>query len=120
MPTSTYRAVRLAAGTTALLAAIAVVMVVSTPEDAGANIGAGLVLLLVMVGSFATAVLLVRTGRLDAVLTAVVSASAWVAYVALAVDDTGPRWPALALIAVAVLAPAAWSLLVPAGSRRPR
>jgi hypothetical protein len=116
MPTSTQRAVGTAAGVTVLLSLIAVVMVLSTPADDGANIGAGMVLLLALVASFVTAGLLLRTGRRGAVLAAAVSALGWVAYFALAVDDTGPRWLAVALIAVAVLVPAAWALGT--GSRR--
>ena len=106
--TPTHRTAAIWAGITVLLALVAMVMIVTTPDDAGANIGAGLVLLLVLVTSFVTAVLLVNTRQRGSVLAAAVTTVAWVAYFSLAVDDTGPRWLALSLIAVAVLAPAVW------------
>lgn len=108
MPTPTQRTVTTWAGITLLLALVAAVMIATTPDDAGANIGAGMVLLVVLVTSFVTAVLLVNTRERGARLAAAVATLAWVAYFSLAVDDTGPRWLALSLIAVAVLAPAAW------------
>ena len=117
--TPTHRTVAIWAGVTVLLALVAVVMIVTTPDDAGANIGAGMVLLLVLVTSFVTAVLLVNTRQRGPVVAAAVTTVAWVAYFSLAVDDTGPRWLALSLIAVAVLAPAVWSGLVLARRRRP-
>ncbi|WP_029433980.1 hypothetical protein [Blastococcus sp. URHD0036] len=119
MPTSTHRAPAIWSGVALLLALVAVVLTVSTPADAGANIGAGMVVLLAMSASFVTAVLLVGTGQRGARLAAAGAALAWVAYFALAVDDTGPRWPAAALIAVAVLVPAGWCLRVLTG-RDPR
>jgi hypothetical protein len=119
MPPSTHRTPAIWSGVTVLLALVAVVRLVSTPDDAGANIGAGMVVLLAMSASFVTAVLLVGTKERGAVPAAAVSALAWVAYLALAADDTGPRWVAAALIATAVLVPAVWCVHVLTG-RDPR
>lgn len=116
--TSTHRTVAIWSGITVLLALVATVMIGTTPEDAGADIGAGMVVLLAMSASFVTAVLLVNTKERGAVPAAAVAATAWVAYLVLAADDTGPRWLAVALIAVAVLVPAAWSLRVLTGGDR--
>jgi hypothetical protein len=82
---------------------VAVSMILLTPGE-GANIGAGMVLLLVLVCSFvAAALFLVSPGR-GARPAAVTSVVLWLAYLALAPTDAGPRWLAIALASAAVLA----------------
>ena len=118
MLTSVQKAAVTVSGVALLLSVVALVMVLTTPDDAGANIGAGLVLLLVALCSFVGAGLMMSTGPRTARLAAGASAVAWVVYLALAPNDLGPRWLAVGLLVTAVLTLAAGAGLVLAERRR--
>ena len=93
-------------------------MIVTTPDDADANIGAGLVGLLAIVVSVGGAVVLIVSTRTTAARgAAALSIAAWVAYLALAWDDAGPRALALTVLAVGVLSLAAAAVLTARSGR---
>ena len=100
------------AGTGVVLWAVSAVIVGSSPEDGGANIGGGLLALLALVTSLVAAGLLfagTRSARTRA--AAAVSVAAELGYLALAVDDSGSRGLVVAVIALIVVALASAALL---------
>ena len=108
----------LAGAATALWVGFAAMMA-DTPEDGGANIGGGLVGLLAMAVSIAAAVtLIVAVPTVTVRVPAGLSVLAWVGYVALAVNDTGPRAVAFTILAAGVVLLAAAAVLAVRPHRR--
>ena len=96
------------AGVAIALWLLVAVLLVTTPDDAGANIGAGLAGLLAIALSVGAAVVLIVSTRTPATRgTAALSIAAWVVYLALAWNDTGSRATALTVLAIGVLSLAA-------------
>ena len=107
------------AGAAAVLWVGFAALMAATPEDGGANIGGGLLGLFAMAVSVAAAVTLIVAVRTVAVRTlAALSFVAWVAYLALAVDDTGPRALAFGILAAGVVLLAAAAVLAVRPHRR--
>jgi hypothetical protein len=106
------------AGTGGALWAVDAVIVASSPEDGGGNIGAGFLALLALLTSLVAAGLLFSADRSAGVrIAAAVAVVAEVGYLALAVDDSGTRGLVVAVIAVVVLALASAALLTVRTSR---
>jgi multisubunit Na+/H+ antiporter MnhG subunit len=97
------------------------VIFASSDEGGGANIGAGFIALLALVTSLVAACLLFSAARSAGVrVAAAVAVAAEVAYLALAVDDSGTRGLVVAVIAVIVLALASAALLTARATRPTR
>jgi hypothetical protein len=97
------------------------VIVASSEEHGGANIGAGFIALLALVTSLVAACLLFSMARSAGVrVAAAVVVAAEVGYLALAVGDSGSRGLVLLVIAVIVVALASAALLAARTGRTTR